>query len=104
MVSHPDEILRLNAGRAYLLLMKSRLDDGDPAVGRAENQLAEITDLALTNVAAFVNNPLDVLEHHASNSWYPVQKGVALGMASVRTVSRHYFISPGDLTGRGRSI
>ena len=97
MVSHPDEILRLNAGRAYLLLMKRRLDDDHPDVRRAEHQLAEISRLVLTDVDVFVNNPLDVLEHEASNAWYPVQKGVALGMASVRTVSRDYFISPADL-------
>jgi hypothetical protein len=97
MVSHPDEILRLNAGRAYLLLMKRRLDDDDPDVRRAENQLTEINRLVLTDVDVFVTNPLDVLEHEASNAWFPVQKSVALGRASIRTVSRDYFISPADL-------
>ena len=104
MISHPDEILRLNAGRAYLLLMQSRLEDDDPAVCRAQLQLAEITDLALTNVSALVNNPLDVLEHKASNAWFPVQKGVALGMASIRTVSRRYFISPADLKSAEQAL
>ena len=97
MVSHPDEILRLNAGRAYLLLMKLRLEDDDPAVIRTENEISDINRLVLTDVGVFVKNPLDVLEHQAANAWYPVQKGVALGMASVRTVSRDYFISAADL-------
>lgn len=97
MVSHPDEILRLNAGRAYMLLMKRRLDKDDPHVRRTEDQLSEITRLVMTDVDVFVSNPLDVFEHQAGNAWYPVQKGVALGMASIRTVSRDYFISPADL-------
>jgi hypothetical protein len=104
MVSHPDEILRLNAGRAYLVLMKSRLDDDDATVRRAEDQLAEITHMALTDVGVFVNNPLDVLEHQATNAWYPLQKGIALGMASVRTVSRDYFISPAELKAEEGSL
>jgi hypothetical protein len=104
MVSHPDEILRLNAGRAYLLLMKHRLDDHDSHVRRAENQLSEITHLALTDVDVFVQNPLDVFEHEAANAWFPVQKGVALGMASIRTVSRDYFISPADLTAEQQNL
>lgn len=97
MVSHPDEIFRLNAGRAYLPLMKLRLEDNDPAVARTENQITDINRLVLTDVGVFVKNPLDVFEHQAANAWYPVQKGVALGMASVRTVSRDYFISAADL-------
>jgi hypothetical protein len=104
MVSHPDEILRLNAGRAYLMLMKLRLDDNEPHVRRAENQLSEITHMVLTDVDVFVKNPLDVFEHEAANAWYPVQKGVALGMASVRTVSRDYFISPSDLKPEQESL
>ena len=104
MVSHPDEILRLNAGRAYMVLMKERLADQDPDVQRAESQLAEITHMALTDIGVFVNNPLDVLEHQAANAWYPVQKGVALGMASVRTVSREYFVSPADLEAEEHAL
>ena len=79
MVSHPDEILRLNVGRAYLLLMKRRLDDKDSTVLRTEDQLAEITEMALTDVGVFVNNPLDVLEHEAADAWFPLQKGIAFG-------------------------
>jgi hypothetical protein len=97
MVSHPDEILRLNAGRAYLKLMKRRLEANHQQILRTEDQLSEITHRVLTDADAFVNNPLDLLEHHASNAWYPVQKGVALGMASIRTTSRDYFISHADL-------
>ncbi len=104
MVSHPDEILRLNAGRAYLQLMKRRLESDDPSVLRAEQQLTEITRMVLTDANAFVKNPLDILEHHASDAWYPVQKSVALGMASVRTVSRDYFITRADLKAEEASL
>jgi len=93
MVSHPNEILRLNAGRAYLLLMRSRLEDNGAAISRIEEQIRDIEKLVSDDFGLFVKNPLDILEHHASHTWFPVQKGVALGMASVRTVSRDYFIS-----------
>lgn len=104
MVSHPDEILRLNAGRAYLQLMRPRLDKADPSVQRLDEQLSEITQLVLTKVDAFANNPLDILEYHASQAWYPVQESVALGMASVRTVSRDYFISHEDLKAEASNL
>lgn len=97
LVTHPDEILRLNAGRAYLQLMKTRLDKDDPSVARTETHLSEITRMVFTETAGFVNNPLDILENKASHAWYPLQKGVALSMASVRTVTRDYFISRQDL-------
>ena len=104
MVSHPDEILRLNAGRAYLLLMKPRLDDDDPVVLRTDSQITELNQLVRTDPSLFVTNPLDVLEQKASAAWFPVQKGVALGMASVRTASRDYFISPAHLEAEAGSL
>lgn len=104
MVSHPDEILRLNAGRAYLQIMKRRVDKHDAHVLRIEDQLTEITRLALTNTHSFVKNPLDFFEHEASIAWYPVQKGVALSMASVRTVSREYCITAADLAGEQANL
>ena len=104
MVSHPNEILRLNAGRAYLPLMKLRLKKDDPAVLRTEEQISDVNHLVLHDVKVFVKNPLDVFEHRAGEMWYPVQKGVALGMASVRTVSRDYFISPEDLESESKNL
>ena len=104
MVSHPDEILRLNAGRAYLLLMKRRLENGHSVVARTESQISDLNQLVLTDLGVFVNNPLDVLEQKASVAWFPVQRGVALGMASVRTVSRDYFISPADLEAEAADL
>jgi hypothetical protein len=104
MVSHPDEILRLNAGRAYLLVMKRRLENDDSVVVRTESQITDLNQLVLTDIGVFVNNPLDVLEQKASGAWFPVQKGVALGMASVRTVARDYFISPADLEAEAANL
>ncbi|MBR58373.1 MAG: hypothetical protein CMH54_10175 [Myxococcales bacterium] len=104
MVSHPNEILRLNAGRPYLPLMKLRLKKDDPAVLRTEEQISDVNHLVLHDAKVFVKNPLDVFEHHAGEMWYPVQKGVALGMASVRTVSRDYFISPEDLESESKNL
>ena len=104
MVSDPEEILRLNAGRAYLLPMKQRLENDDPTVLRTESQISDLNRLVLSDVDLFLNNPLDILEQKASAAWYPVQKGVALGMASVRTVSRDYFISAADLEGEANNL
>lgn len=97
MVSRPDEIIRLNAGRAYLKLMQSRLDADDPIVIRAKKQIEDIDHLVKQDVGVFIKNPLDVLEHKASKAWFPVQKGVALSIATVRTTKRDYFISPNHL-------
>ena len=97
MVSRPDEIIRLNAGRAYMKLMQSRLNEKDPTVLLTKNQIKDIDHLVKTDVGVFVKNPLDVFEHQASSAWFPVQKGVALGIAAVRTTNRDYFITAADL-------
>ena len=104
MISRPDEILRLNAGRAYLQIMKLRLDQDDPTVVRIESLLGDLDQLILKDAFVFVKNPLDVLEHEAGEAWFPIQKGVALGMASVRTVSRDYFISKADLDAAAEQL
>jgi len=103
-VSLPDEILRLNAGRAYLVIMKPRLDKDEPALATIAEDLARVDHLVLKGDSVFMKNPLDVLEHEASDAWFPVQKGVALGMASVRTVGREYFISKADLDAEAANL
>ncbi|MDG2169620.1 MAG: YiiX/YebB-like N1pC/P60 family cysteine hydrolase [Opitutales bacterium] len=97
MVTRPDEIIRLNAGRAYLKLMQNRLAADDPTVIRAKEQIKDIDHLVKKDVGVFVKNPLDVLEHKASKAWFPVQKGVALGIAAVRTTKRENFITQNHL-------
>jgi len=103
-VSLPDEILRLNAGRAYLVIMKPRLENDYPGLATITEGLSKIDRLVLEGGSVFMKNPLDILEHEASDAWFPVQKGVALGMASVRTVGREYFISKADLDAEAAGL
>jgi hypothetical protein len=100
-LTHPEVVLRLNAGTAYYELVKKDMtvpreliDDFEARRRRFFSRLGE-------HAALFIENPLDVLERHAFHAWLPVQKGVAVQMSRVRVAKRAYFITP-DLVARFR--
>jgi len=88
----PDEVLRLNAGRAYLHVVDGQLEgDADPiAVVRA--LLGDVDRVVGSNPEVFVDNPLDALERRAFQAWFPAQRGVAVGVSHLRAHTRPYFI------------
>lgn len=97
-VMYPDTLVRLNVGRAYLKLLRDRVD-GEPILARTEQALADIDGWVEASPATFVDNPLDYLERVAFDTWFPIQKRVTQGLSAVHLPSRECFLGASALEG-----
>lgn len=100
-LTRPANLLRLAAGRVHLEAVRKagRLQPAGPSKLAAE-LAAAVPDLARRlgeDGRVFVDNPLDVLENTAHESWFPMQKRVAETMGNLRTTRRSNFVSPSQL-------
>lgn len=93
-LTHPEVILRLNAGTAYYELVKKDLAVAPELVSDFEMRRTRFFKRLGKNPELFIDNPLDVLERNAFKAWLPVQKNVAVQMSYIRTAKREYFITP----------
>jgi hypothetical protein len=93
-VTHPDDLLRLNAGRGYLGMMRGRLNRRRDLVDRIDRFLSKIDGSLGQYAELAVENPLERVEKIAFDTWFPLQKRVALNLSYVRTASRDYLIPP----------
>lgn len=88
---HPETLLRLNAGRAYLSLVEDRVRS-EPAFLRTKAYLADIEAVVDEAPHVFADNPLDYLERVAFDLWFPVQKKVTQGLSAVHVPSREHYV------------
>lgn len=94
-VAHPDNVLRLHAGAAYLPLVSERLRTNRAhALHDLHTHLARVVSVVGKHPSVVLNAPLDFLEHRAFDAWLPLQKEVAVRMSEIRTTDRAYFITP----------
>ncbi|MFT5121593.1 MAG: hypothetical protein ACI9TH_005174 [Kiritimatiellia bacterium] len=96
-LTNPDTLLRLNAGRTYLPLMRKDLAGHETLLSELGNNLIEIDRLLGNNPEIFALNPLELLEHQAFKAWFPLQKQIAVQMSYLRTTDRAYFITVDQL-------
>jgi len=93
-LTSPKEILRLNAGRAYLTLTKKHLSDQGGLLEIVSGNLRNIEANLLKFPRLFVSNPFEFLEKQSLSLWLPVQKKIALRLSYIRASNREYFIKP----------
>ena len=93
-LTHPDELLRLNAGAAYLLLVRKDISLGFDLPAMLESRLASIYKALGRHPERLVDAPLDVVESAAFKAWFPFQKSVAIQMSHIRTTQRENFVTP----------
>ncbi|QHI69039.1 YiiX/YebB-like N1pC/P60 family cysteine hydrolase [Tichowtungia aerotolerans] len=93
-LTHPEVILRLNAGTAYYELIKKDLTVSPELISDFEMRRSRLFKRLGKKPDLFIDNPLDVLERNAFKAWLPVQKNVAVQMSYIRTARREYFITP----------
>jgi len=93
-LTSPRALLQLNAGRAYLALVKKDITFGAAAVERLEKRISMIDELFGREMDIFVKNPLELLERASSENWLPAQKQIAVMMGRVHPSSRPYYITP----------
>jgi hypothetical protein len=94
---HPDTLVRLGAGRAYLKIVKDRVEKL-PVYTRMRAYLDEMDELVSESPDLLLENPLDYLERLAFDAWFPIQKNVTLGISAVQAPSREPYIAPEHLT------
>jgi len=100
-LTHPEVVLRLNAGTAYYELIKKDLTVSPELIADFEMRRARFFKRLGQNPELFIDNPLDVLERNAFKTWLPVQKNVAVQMSYIRTAKRDYYITP-EIIGQYR--
>lgn len=93
-LTHPEVILRLNAGNAYYELVKQDMSVPPELKRDFEARRTSFFKRQSKNPDLFIKNPLDVLERQAFKAWFPVQKNIAVQMSHIRTAHREYFITP----------
>lgn len=92
-LTQPKNLIRLNAGRANLLLVKG---DEEELVAYTEEGFSDIYDLLGQTPELFVKNPLDYFERRTFTTWFPLQKRVTAGVSIVK-ISRDHFITQEDI-------
>ncbi len=93
-LTYPDDLLRLNAGRGYLHIMRTRLHHHEEMLKRVDGKLEIIHVYLGSYPKLLVENPLEQLENLAFNAWFPLQRSVALQLSYIRTATRDYLITP----------
>lgn len=96
-LTHPNVMLRMNAGAAYYELVRKDVML-DPDIVNDFLQRKDHFYRTLGRKAdIFIDNPLDQLERAAFDTILPIQKNVAVQMSYIRTARRDYLITPAIL-------
>jgi len=93
-LTHPDELLRLSAGAAYLLLVKKDVSRTRGLVPLVERRVKRVYKVLGSHPGQLVGAPLELLERVAFTAWFPFQKEVAMQMGDTRTSKRANFVTP----------
>ncbi|MGE0786325.1 MAG: YiiX/YebB-like N1pC/P60 family cysteine hydrolase [Sandaracinaceae bacterium] len=89
---HPDTLVRLNVGRAYLKLLEDRVKEEDVFL-RTKATLYEIEEQASAMPETLVDNPLDYLERVAFDTWFPIQRTVTVGLSAIHRPATDCFLA-----------
>lgn len=90
---HPDTVVRLNAGRAWIQAVRTDLTRHAALLDRVEDALRSVDVAVSRDPLNVLRNPMHYLEKRAFDTWFPVQKEAAVQVSYVRATSRRYFIS-----------
>ncbi|MFT5683751.1 MAG: hypothetical protein ACI8RZ_004683 [Myxococcota bacterium] len=90
---HPDTLIRLNAGRAWIQVIRTDLSQNAAMLDRVEDALRSVDQAVSSDPLGVLRNPMHYLEKRAFDTWFPVQKEAAVQVSYVRATSRRYFIS-----------
>ena len=93
-LTHPDELLRLNAGAAYLLLVKKDLGEHAALVEEVRGEVRAVLKTLGRDPARLLEAPIALVERVASSVWFPFQKEVAIQMSQVHPEDREKLITP----------
>lgn len=89
-LTDPDELLRLNTGRAYNAVLNN---GASPLTELIDKYLLGVDDSIHSYSHLIADKPLSFLERNSFKLWFPVQKQSAINISYVRTTSRDYHIT-----------
>jgi hypothetical protein len=89
-LTDPDELLRLNTGRAYNLILNNGNYPLKELITKYINEVDESIGLYSNLVA---DKPLSFLERNSFKLWFPIQKQSAIQVSYIRTTNREYHIT-----------
>lgn len=96
-----DNLVRLQAGLAYLTVLKTQgrlVVDGERQLAEQARTSAVAALEALgSNADALVDHPLTFFETKAFAAWFPLQKRVANQLGNIRVQDRPYFVDAAKL-------
>ncbi|MFC1752937.1 YiiX/YebB-like N1pC/P60 family cysteine hydrolase [Thermoproteota archaeon] len=93
-VSNHEDILRFNAGAAYMQTVNV---SGD-LTEEIEKDMEVVYNSKLVTSKALITGPLDTLEKLVFTQWFPIQKEIAETMGETRMTERPYIIDKEYLT------
>ncbi len=98
-LTHPDNVVRLNAGQAYLKILESTTSglQTNHVVIDARKRYSFIAKKIGEAPETLIDAPLDQFEDLTFKAWFPLQKSVALGLSMVRMVHRENLVSLADI-------
>jgi hypothetical protein len=93
-LTHPKTLIRLNAGRAYLSLLRPRQEQQKSLRTLINEGLKQIDSVITSMPKMMLLNPVEIVEQRAFQTWYPIQKKAAEKISYVRAATRDYLITP----------
>ena len=96
-LTHPKNVLRLNAGRSYMRLLDKELKTRPTIYEPIKKNLSFLDKNIIKTARLVIKNPLARLERAATQAFFPIQKSVALNMGYMRVSDRPYAIQPEHL-------
>jgi len=93
-LTHPNVLLRMNTGAAYLELVKKDVTLDPEIIHDFFERRSSFYGTLGRKADIFIENPLDQLERAAFEAMLPLQKKVAVQMSYIRTAKRDYLITP----------
>lgn len=92
-LTHPNVMLRMNAGAAYRELIRKDVTLDSDIIGDFLRRQSSFYSALGRQADIFIENPLDQLERAAFETMLPLQKKVAVQMSYIRTAKRDYLIT-----------
>ncbi len=96
-LTDPKTLIRLNAGRAYLSLLRPKEKQIEALMKLISQSLKYLDGVITTMPKMMLLNPVEIMEQRAFQAWYPIQKQAVKQISYVRAARRDYLITPSIL-------
>lgn len=93
-LTHTQTLIRLNAGRAYLSLLRPSNEPLQKLITLINEGLKQLDSVITSMPKMMLLNPVELVEQRAFQTWYPIQKRAAERISYLKASTRAYLITP----------